>query len=165
MNVTVASLVKSRDVAPAEASRGEIRKKSALIAWFLFLGLFPIASSLSVAKVTLFGPKQYVRTSGALDLYSDMFAGESGRDKLRSRKVMGDSHTKVEVEDATRMTLSKAMRRGRPIVAGSSAEQGLVECQQVTDVQDLRESEFLSSHPNGLGLEKPIKNPAGSWPP
>jgi len=47
---------------------------------------------------------------------------------------MGDSHTKVRVKDATRITLSKATRRGRPIVAGWSAEQALLECQQVTDV-------------------------------
>lgn len=61
--------------------------------------------------------------------------------------------------------VSKAMRRGRSTAAESSAEQALVECPQVTDVPDLRESEFLSSHPNGLGLAKPSKNPAGSWPP
>jgi hypothetical protein len=57
-----------------------------------------------------------------------MFAGESGRDKPRSRKVMGDFHTKVEVEDATGITLNKAMKRGRSTAAESSAEQGLVEC-------------------------------------
>ena len=37
----------------------------------------------------------------ALVLYSDMFAGGSDRDKLGSRKVMGDSHTKAKVEDAS----------------------------------------------------------------
>jgi sugar lactone lactonase YvrE len=71
-------------------------KKSALIAWVLFLSLFVIASSATAAEMTLFGPKQYVRTSGGPNVYSDTFQGALCRGKLIVRNGNSDGSRRVD---------------------------------------------------------------------
>jgi hypothetical protein len=71
-------------------------KKSTFIPWVLFLSLFVIASSASAAEMTLFGPKQYVRTNGRPNAYSDTFQGAVCRGKLIVRNGKSDGGHKVE---------------------------------------------------------------------
>jgi RHS repeat-associated protein len=96
VDVTGGSLVKSRNPGTAEASRGEIMKKSTLSAWFLLLSLAAITSSLSATEVTVFGPKQYMRTSAARDLFSDTFAAEPGQGKLIVRNGSSGGGQRVD---------------------------------------------------------------------
>ena len=56
-------------------------KKSILIPLCLFLSLFITASS--AMGETLFGPKQYFRTKGAADVYTDEFSATPGEAMLR----------------------------------------------------------------------------------
>jgi hypothetical protein len=55
-------------------------KKSAVITLFLFLGLF--VGTSSAVEVTRFGPKQYLRTGGAPDVYNDSFSAPVGEARL-----------------------------------------------------------------------------------
>ena len=60
--------------------RGHIMKKTILIALFLFLNLF--LGTSSAVDVTLFGPKQYLRTTGSANIYTDTFSAIAGEARL-----------------------------------------------------------------------------------
>jgi hypothetical protein len=59
---------------------GKVMKKLVLITLVLLLGVLIGASS--AVEVTLFGPNQYLRTSGKPNLYKDSFPGIAGKGKL-----------------------------------------------------------------------------------
>ena len=55
-------------------------KKQVLVLIFLLLGLF-VGESFAV-EVTVFGPKQYLRTAGSKDVYANTFSAIPGEGKL-----------------------------------------------------------------------------------
>ena len=55
-------------------------KKTILITLFLFLSLF--LGTSSAVEVTLFGPKQYLRTTGSANVYTDTFSAIAGEARL-----------------------------------------------------------------------------------
>ena len=55
-------------------------KKSIMITLCIFLSLF--LGTASAGEVTMFGPKQYIRTTGAPNVYTDTFSTIPGEAKL-----------------------------------------------------------------------------------
>jgi hypothetical protein len=71
-------------------------KKTILIALFLFLSLF--LGTSSAVDVTLFGPKQYLRTTGSANVYTDTFSAIAGEAKLTVKN--GDWDGSQRITDA-----------------------------------------------------------------
>jgi len=76
-------------------------KKSVVISLFLLLSLF--IGTASAVEVTLFGPKQYVRTSGSPDVFADTFRGVPGQGTLivKNGNYNGDRRVEDGVSSAT----------------------------------------------------------------
>ena len=72
---------------------GEIMKKATIITLFLLLGLF--LGTASAGEATLFGPKQYLRTTGSPNVYSDTFSAIPGQGVLIVRNGDADGGHRV----------------------------------------------------------------------
>jgi hypothetical protein len=68
-------------------------KKTISITLFLLLILF--LGTASAGEVTMFGPKQYVRTKGAPNVYTDTFSAISGEAKLTVKNGSWDGMKKI----------------------------------------------------------------------
>ena len=68
-------------------------KKTIMITLCIFLSLFLGRSS--AGEVTMFGPKQYVRTTGALNVYMDTFSAIPGEAKLTVKNGNWDGSERI----------------------------------------------------------------------
>lgn len=68
-------------------------KKATIITLFLLLGLF--LGTASAGEATLFGPKQYLRTTGSPNVYSDTFSAIQGQGVLIVRNGDADGGHRV----------------------------------------------------------------------
>ncbi len=73
--------------------RGHIMKKSILITLFLFLSLF-LGTSFAV-EVTMFGPNQYLRSTGSPDVYTDTFSAIVGEARLIVKNGKWDGSQRI----------------------------------------------------------------------
>ncbi|MBN1842539.1 MAG: hypothetical protein JW883_09710, partial [Deltaproteobacteria bacterium] len=71
-------------------------KRSVVISVVLVLSLIIGISSALAVEVTLFGPKQYVRTSGSPDVFADTFVGVPGQGTLIVKNGNYDGGHRVE---------------------------------------------------------------------
>ncbi|MBN1843575.1 MAG: hypothetical protein JW883_15010 [Deltaproteobacteria bacterium] len=69
-------------------------KRAMTITLFLFLTVF--LGTASAVEVTLFGPNQYLRTSGPPDVYTDTFSAIPGQGMLIVRNGNWDGGHRVE---------------------------------------------------------------------
>jgi len=70
-------------------------KKTIRITLFLLLSLFLGTSSAVAGEVTLFGPKQYVRTTGTPNVYTDTFSAIPGEAKLTVKNGNWDGSERI----------------------------------------------------------------------
>ena len=70
-------------------------KKTIMITLFLLLSLFLGTSSAVAGEVTLFGPKQYVRTTGTPNVYTDTFSAIPGEAKLTVKNGNWDGSERI----------------------------------------------------------------------
>ena len=76
-------------------------RKAAFFTLCLLIGLF--GSTSFAAEVTIFGPKQYVRTTGAPDVYTDTFTANPGEGTLivKNGAMDGDDRITDALSSAT----------------------------------------------------------------
>ncbi len=72
---------------------GDIMRKAVLIALFQFLSL--LCGTAYAGEVTLFGPKQYVRTTGEPNVYTDTFSGIPGEGLLIAKNGHWDGGKRI----------------------------------------------------------------------
>jgi RHS repeat-associated protein len=68
-------------------------KKTFLVSLCMLLGLF--VSTTFAVEVTVLGPNQYLRTSGAPDVYTDTFSAIPGEGKLIIKNGAGDGERRI----------------------------------------------------------------------
>lgn len=71
-------------------------QRIALFVFSLLLGLICINSPALSTEVTIFGPEQYLRTTGSPDLYTDTFSGVTGGGRIVIKNGNNESGKKVE---------------------------------------------------------------------
>lgn len=68
----------------------------ALLSLFLFLTVLPSGCFASDVAVTMFGPKQYLRTTNSVDVFTDYFSGVPGNGTLIIQNGDGKGHNRVD---------------------------------------------------------------------